>query len=401
MINSNRFFISYALFAMPLAMVALPLYLMLPNFYGQTLGVNLTLLGSILFLSRLADAACDPFIGRIVDQFGHYQRWMVGASLLLCVGMVVLFLPTQSNTPGLMLYLAAGLVFVYAGFSVGTIAYYALGTQIAKSTTQRTQLSAQREVFGLLGILLASFVPYMLGSYTAYTGFFVGCVLLACMTLYRTERAERVSSKLTSSSWAQVLSNPLFKKWLVIQALCGLSASVSATLMLFYISDVIKKSDWAPGYLVMYFLSAAISTWLWAKIAIRLGKPKAWCLGVIMSVIFFSATFFLGASNYIAFMAVCVLTGLTLGADLVLPPAFVADVIGNDQTLSGQYFGVWTALNKICLALGSLALPLWMWLGDHMASTQALVCIYVGVPVFLRIIAAYKLYQFPLKSIGD
>lgn len=395
--NKQRHFLAYGLFALPLAMVALPLYLMLPNFYGQTLGVNLSLLGGILFLSRVADAACDPFIGRMVDKFAHYQRWMVGACVLLCVGMIILFLPTHSNTPGLMLYLGIGLVFVYAGFSVGTIAYYALGTQIAQSTTQRTQLSAQRELFGLAGILLASFMPYVLGSYTVYTGFFVVCVLLACITLYRTERVERVSSELTSSSWAQVLSNPLFKKWLVIQALCGLSASVSATLMLFYISDVIKKSEWAPGYLVMYFLSAAISTWLWAQVAIRIGKPKAWCLGVVLSILFFSATFFLEANNYIAFMVVCVLTGLTLGADLVLPPAFVADVIGDDQTLSGQYFGVWTALNKICLAVGSLALPLWMWLGDHMASTQALVCIYVGLPVLLRIIAAYKLYQFSLK----
>jgi Na+/melibiose symporter-like transporter len=396
MSNKQHHFLAYGLFALPLAMVALPLYLMLPNFYGQTLGVNLSLLGGILFLSRLADAACDPFIGRVVDKFAHYQRWMVGASVLLCAGMIILFLPTQSDTSGVMLYLAAGLVFVYAGFSVGTIAYYALGTQMARSTTQRTQLSAQRELFGLVGILLASFMPYVLGSYTAYTGFFIACILLACIALYRTQRVERISAQGTTS-WAHVLSNNVFKKWLAIQALCGLSASVSATLMLFYISDVIQKSDWAPAYLVMYFLSAAISTWLWTQVAIHIGKPKAWCLGVVLSVIFFSATFFLGANNAIAFMMVCVLTGLTLGADLVLPPAFVADVIGDDQTLSGQYFGVWTALNKICLAVGSLALPLWMWLGDHMASTQALVCIYVGLPVLLRIIAAYKLYQFSVN----
>jgi Na+/melibiose symporter-like transporter len=396
MSNKQHHFLAYGLFALPLTMVALPLYLMLPNFYGQTLGVNLSLLGGILFLSRLADAACDPFIGRVVDKFAHYQRWMVGASVLLCAGMIILFLPTQSDTSGVMLYLAAGLVFVYAGFSVGTIAYYALGTQMARSTTQRTQLSAQRELFGLVGILLASFMPYVLGSYTAYTGFFIACILLACIALYRTQRVERISAQGTTS-WAHVLSNNVFKKWLAIQALCGLSASVSATLMLFYISDVIQKSDWAPAYLVMYFLSAAISTWLWTQVAIHIGKPKAWCLGVVLSVIFFSATFFLGANNAIAFMMVCVLTGLTLGADLVLPPAFVADVIGDDQTLSGQYFGVWTALNKICLAVGSLALPLWMWLGDHMASTQALVCIYVGLPVLLRIIAAYKLYQFSVN----
>ena len=37
---------------------------------------------------------------------------------------------------------------------------------------------AQRELFGLVGILLASFMPYVLGSYTAYTGFFIACILI-------------------------------------------------------------------------------------------------------------------------------------------------------------------------------------------------------------------------------
>ena len=48
---------------MPLAMAALPLYVHLPKFYGGTLGVDLTLLGVLLLVLRLADGVLDPLLG--------------------------------------------------------------------------------------------------------------------------------------------------------------------------------------------------------------------------------------------------------------------------------------------------------------------------------------------------
>jgi Na+/melibiose symporter-like transporter len=50
---------AYGLFGMPLAMAALPLYVHLPKFYGDYLGVNLALLGGVLLALRLADGVID------------------------------------------------------------------------------------------------------------------------------------------------------------------------------------------------------------------------------------------------------------------------------------------------------------------------------------------------------
>lgn len=400
--NQPRFFISYGLFALPLAMVALPLYLMLPNYYGNTLGVNLTLLGIILFILRLVDAGCDPWVGRTIDRVGHYQRWIIVACLLLSVGMVILFSPTTiTSTSQALLYLLPGLVLVYAGFSIGTITYFALGTYAADTPHARTQLSATRETCGLVGVLIAAIVPYLLPSYSLYAWFFMAC-LVVCVVWLPYPASFQLSKTPSNMSWKKSLQNPIFKKWCSIQALCGLSASVSATLMLFYISDVIKQPEWNGLYLATYFLCAALSTYVWTLVSYRLGKPQAWCLGIVLSTLFFSSAFFLGAGDHWLFLGVCVLTGLTLGADLVLPPALVADVVGQQHELSGGYFGVWTALNKICLALGSLSLVLWEQLNHivNMSSSQTLIMIYVGVPVVLRIIAAILLYQFSHQHIN-
>ena len=59
--------LSYGSLGLPLAFVALPLYVVLPNHYASTYGVPLALLGLVLLGARLLDALADPLIGRWVD----------------------------------------------------------------------------------------------------------------------------------------------------------------------------------------------------------------------------------------------------------------------------------------------------------------------------------------------
>lgn len=52
---------------MPLAFVALPLYVVLPNHYAEQFGV-LAALGGVLLAVRSLDALLDPWIGLRVDR---------------------------------------------------------------------------------------------------------------------------------------------------------------------------------------------------------------------------------------------------------------------------------------------------------------------------------------------
>ena len=70
----------------------------------------------------------------------------------------------------------------------------------------------------------------------------------------------------------------------------------------------------------------------------------------------------LGAGDVAAFTAVCVASGVALGADLTLPGALLAGVIqraGHAGAREGAYFGWWNFATKLNLALAAgLALPL-------------------------------------------
>jgi glycoside/pentoside/hexuronide:cation symporter, GPH family len=57
----------YGLMGFPLAFVALPLYVVLPNHYARTFGVPLATLGAVLLAARLLDAVIDPLLGRWSD----------------------------------------------------------------------------------------------------------------------------------------------------------------------------------------------------------------------------------------------------------------------------------------------------------------------------------------------
>ena len=54
----------YGGLGLPLAFLALPLYVILPNHYAREFGVPLALLGALLLGARLLNAFIDPLLGR-------------------------------------------------------------------------------------------------------------------------------------------------------------------------------------------------------------------------------------------------------------------------------------------------------------------------------------------------
>jgi Na+/melibiose symporter-like transporter len=110
----------------------------------------------------------------------------------------------------------------------------------------------------------------------------------------------------------------------------------------------------------------------------------------------------LGAGDGPAFVAICLLTGAALGADLAVPSALLAGVIqraGHALQHEGSYFGWWTCANKLNLALAAgLALPALQALGyapgarDEAALTS-LALVYAALPCLLKAGAAALLWH--------
>ena len=60
--------LAYAAPAFALAVVGIPVYVYIPKFYTDVVGINITVLGYLMFSVRVFDAVTDPAIGYISDR---------------------------------------------------------------------------------------------------------------------------------------------------------------------------------------------------------------------------------------------------------------------------------------------------------------------------------------------
>ena len=93
--------LAYAAPAFALAVVGIPVYVYIPKFYTDVVGINITVLGYLLFSVRIFDAVTDPAIGYISDRtqtrFGRRRPYIAVGSILVAVAMFLLFNPPAAS----------------------------------------------------------------------------------------------------------------------------------------------------------------------------------------------------------------------------------------------------------------------------------------------------------------
>ena len=60
----------------------------------------------------------------------------------------------------------------------------------------------------------------------------------------------------------------------------GIAAAIPATLVLFFVADVVQAPRHAPLFLVAYFAAGALGLPAWVALARRTGKVRAWAVGM-------------------------------------------------------------------------------------------------------------------------
>lgn len=406
----------YGLLGLPLAFVALPLYVVWPNHFAREHGVSLAALGAVLLGARLFDAFIDPLIGRWCD--AAFRRsvavvLLIGAlaSAVLALGFWGLFFPPAGLGGGaaLLAWAVLGLLVTYTAYSVVSVAHQSWGAMLGGNEAQRARVVAWREALGLVGVVLAAVLPTLAGLGATVVLFAVmlalGCWAWALALRPVPDAAPRVGA--IASVWAP-LRQPVFARLLGVFMVNGIASAVPATLVLFFVQDQLQAPKaMEPAFLGTYFLCAAASMPLWLRVVARLGLARAWRLGMGLSVLVFAWAAFLGPGDAWAFLVVCALSGLALGADLAVPGALLAGVVGDMGERGrgeGRYFGWWSFATKLNLALAAgLALPLLGWWGyapgqrDPQA-LNALTWAYCILPCALKLAAAAALQHFIINK---
>ena len=406
--------LSYGGLGLPLAFVALPLYVVLPNHYASVYGVPLAMLGAVLLGTRLLDAVVDPLIGGWADAlFGHspQRAWraLAVAAVLLALGFRALFFPAVEGTTALLWWCAGGLAITYLSFSTVSVIHQAWGARLGGGEAQRAHIVAWREGLSLAGVLVASVLPSLAGLSVVSVVFAVA--LAAALALL--VRAPQPRFQPAASGGPDIgapLGTSGFRRLLVIFMVNGVAGAVPATLALFFIRDRLQAAAFEPLFLASYFAAGALSMPLWVRMVTHFGLARAWLAGMVLAIVTFAWAALLGSGDVVAYTAVCVASGIALGADLSLPSALLAGVIqraGHGERLEGAYFGWWNFATKLNLALAAgIALPLLGAFGYTPGSRdpgalQALSNAYCLLPCLLKLVAGALLWALWIRKEKD
>ena len=402
----------YGALGAPLAFAALPLYVLLPNHYAAQLGVPLAGLGAVLLGTRALDAVVDPWLGRVIDRGLARPRAQVmaaagAAALLMALGFAALFFPPVRGTNALLAWCAAALVVTCLGYSALGVLHQAWGARLGGGDAAQARIAGWREGLSLAGVLTASVLPALAGI-PVMVAVCIGGLALAMVALggapFRAAPPHllRPGQPAEPRAWALPWRVPAFRRLMAVFVLNGVASAVPATLVIFFIRDRLQAPAWEPLFLGSYFAAAALSMPLWVRAVARFGLVPCWLTGMGLAIAAFVWATRLGAGDGAAFVAICVGSGIALGADLAIPSALLTGVIqraGHALGHEGHYFGWWTCANKLNLALAAgLALPALQALGYAPGSRDAaaltsLALVYAAIPCLLKAGAAALLWH--------
>ncbi|WP_299879738.1 MFS transporter [uncultured Cocleimonas sp.] len=441
----------YGLPGLPLAMLGLPLFVYLPSYYSQNLGLSLTAVGLALLLARSLDVITDPLIGMLNDRYPKFRSvswrrksFIISGIPLLLVGLNFLLRPEETATA---FYLFFWSFVTYLGWTLINIPWLAVGAEISDDYHEKSALASSREIFAVIGTIAVISLPVLMSIESDlksilqvlanYLTFLIPLTLLPLLwklspNLLPAKSTKQNRNKLFSKQTFVVIKHPAIKKLLPAYFINSMANAFPATLFILFVSYVLQTPDKVGILLISYFLSAIIGIPFWLYLARKTDKHTSWSIALYGSIASFIWVPFLNAGDFQPFLVICVASGFCLGADVVMPASIQADIsqdiskkrsnsiaidsgesllsevtIGSQQQDStALLFGVWGLLTKLSLALAvGIAFPLLDLVGlkpDVLATQEpseiaviSLVILYALIPIIFKLWVLSQMWHFP------
>jgi len=445
---------------LPLAVIGYPLSIWIPAHYSGGLGISLAAVGTILMLARLTDVITDPIMGELSDRwrtpFGRRKPWVVVGSAVMMLGVYNLFMPDPGVGFG---YFLVWLAVFFIGSTMIALPHRAWGAELSPDYHQRSRVTAAREIYVLIGLLVAAAVPMIIeiradgaavgevfvtlwnDAIGAFTGDFGDKVVV--------DRATLTGPVLAGLAWTIILVLPLcalitvglvreppeqvtaerrptfreglklvmkngpMKRVLLIAVLVYFGESFRNAVSLFFIRDIVGVPTIGAAYF-FYFIAGLGAIPFWLGLGRRIGKHRAFMCTLVVVAAVSTANLLLDYGDYLPFFVLFIIKGFCFGGLQFLPLAMLADVVDVDAARSGRsragsYFAFLGFSEKIAIAFGTgVSLNIVGLLGFDPAGGVAastdvgvlsLRLVYCLGPVFFYGLALRLIWYYPLTPV--
>jgi Na+/melibiose symporter-like transporter len=413
--NDSYSLFKYGLMAFPLAFMGLPLYIHIPKLYHDQYGLSLSTLGIILFCSRISDALIDPLVGMVSDKFAlRRKKYLIIFGILISITFNLFFLLPEGESKLFSLVWFSVCTFLsYLLYSLIYINYYSLGLELAASEASRIKLSGIREFCGFMGILLAAIIPSIFLYYLEdeqkafiYYGLIFSLVMFVALYFIPSRKNFTKSRQIQNPSKkiVYIFSNQPLRWILLLFFVNTLPISITSNLFSFYVEEVLEGKNFTSFFLFCYFIFAALGAVLTLYASKFVNKIKILFFAMALSIISFSFIYFLDSSNVMWFFPICIVSGISLGAELAIFPSIAADRLHGKEEYGSIFFSIWGCLGKISLALAAgIFLPLISYSNQYLVDISAsdkISFFYAIIPLLIKLITILMLSITIFKNRG-
>lgn len=432
----NRILAAFAASCLPYAALGLPVYVTLPEFYSDHIGVSQAYVGLVFLLVRLADVVVDPFLGMLIDRtstrWGRYRVWMGLGAPILMGSVFMLFMVQQGASAA---YLTTWLVIMYIGYSISLLSQMSWASVLSPDYNERSRIYAWWQAANIVGVLAVLAIPpiIMQGDSSRYVeavqaqGWFILIALpvtLAITFIFTPEpRSSAPPDHGNLRAYVGLFGIPAIRRLLTSDLMLG-AARGTVGVLFFYFFEQARGFERADTTILLpvYFIAGLVGAPLWAWLAQKIGKHRALAAASIFFAGGLAATGYLIPADNLPLTAVALfVTGLAFGAADLLLRAMMADVsdlvrLEQDADRTGLLFSILNATSKIGYAASVLTYAgldaagfvteaeaqKAAEAGQTLANTPTVITLlevaFVGLPVILLLASAWVLRGYPLDA---
>lgn len=401
-------------------------------YYTDIALMDPALVGTSLMVGKLTwDAANDLIFGYISDRtksrWGRRRPYLLFLSIPLALATWLMF----SLPPGLKGFTAFILVlFTFLLFdtlhSFIGVAYTALTPELTQDYDERTAVTTVREIFTVVGYILGAALTTVVagiyrnsfglsnaGSYSAM-GLTFGIIAAVTILITAFGVKEKPSSEVQPSkappikAFMETFKNKPFVRLVLSFLITNISFTLLTTLLPYYLKYVVKMEEQMSFVMLALLLTIGVCLYPMKMLTDRVGKGKAYAIGLGIASVAVLAGFFYPAHPTPWVYVTAVVAGMGLSAQWVCPWSMMPDVIEIDQAVTGErregiYYGMWQFVTKFANAF-AIAAAGWMltWFGympDVPQSDLAILGIrilFTLIPVAMFILSMPLLIKYPI-----
>ena len=409
-IGSNIFIVSSGLFLL--------------FFLTNILGVNPALAGLVLLFPKLWDVISDPIMGGISDithsRMGRRRPYLLAAAIPFGLIFFFLFMAPQYNSElANALYVGAMFALGCTVFTVFNVPYSSMVAEMSDNYNERMSITSYRMIGSSIGVLLAGglAMPLVEIGGGGEAGFrFMGIVLGTLITVFclicffGTRNANTLpanNKKLPFGEQIKIaFQNTPFKMLMTMYTFQSLGIGVLMAGLIYYVKYVMGLPETSMGIIFpILIVTAIIFIPVWVKIGVKLGKIKAYSIGLIILAVMLFSLYFTKSSQLNIFYVQIFLLGIGFSSFQLFPFSMLPDTIEYDELQSGMrregvFSGIWSSAQKTAYSVGPSIVGFTLSMSGFVNSSvqpdsvefgvRIVFCLFTALMILLSLVPFYK-----------